>query len=53
MKRKKSKTKKVKEIDFTVINDYDGNDTFTVKAANSEEATRKALMELGWWVADN
>jgi len=36
---------------FTIINDYDGNDTFTVEAANANAAAYAALSELGWWVA--
>jgi len=36
---------------WTIINDHDGNDSFTVEAASPEEAAFVALNELGWWVA--
>lgn len=33
------------------MNDADPNDSFTVLAENDEQASDKALKELGWWVA--
>ena len=36
---------------YTVINDCDGNDTFTVEANNPEDAASAALATLGWWIA--
>ncbi len=34
--------------EYTVFSDYDGNDTFTVKARNTESAALEALGALGW-----
>lgn len=34
-----------------IVNDMDANDSFYVEAENDEEAYRKALDELGWWLA--
>lgn len=36
---------------YMIINDADGNDSFTIEAENSEDAAHKALEQLGWWVA--
>ena len=58
MKPKKEEVKKptkkpTKKRKFTIINDWDGNDSFTVMATDTEDAAHKALKELGWWVAAN
>lgn len=37
---------------YTIYNDYDPNDNFTVTATNSTEAAFAALGELGWSVAE-
>ena len=37
---------------FTIINDADGNDSFTVEGKNAKEAMEEALHQLGWWVAE-
>jgi len=37
---------------YTIMNDNDGNDTFTVEADSAEEAAFKALNELGWAVCE-
>ena len=42
-----------KNMEFEIINDNDGNDTFNVMAKDADEAAHKALKELGWWVAKN
>ncbi len=34
--------------EYTVFSDYDGNDTFTVEARNTESAALEALGALGW-----
>ena len=34
-----------------IINDVDGNDSFTVRASDGNEAAHRALETLGWWVA--
>lgn len=44
---------KPKNRNFLIVSENDGNDSFTVSAKNYEEATREALLELGWWVAKN
>ena len=49
--KKEAKNKKLKS--FTVINDYDPNDSFEIKAKDDYEAHYLALKELGWWVAKN
>jgi len=36
---------------WTIFNDFDGNDTFTVEAASVEEAAFVTLNFLGWVVA--
>jgi len=36
---------------FPIINNNDGNETFTVEAMDANEAAFKALEELGWFVA--
>ncbi len=36
---------------YTIINDYDGNDSFEVEATNVHDAADQALEELGWWVS--
>jgi len=40
------------EYEYTVINDCDGNDSFTIKGSCRIEALEKALSEIGWWVTD-
>lgn len=37
--------------EFMIVNDNDGNDSFTVMAEDANDAAHKALEELGWWVA--
>lgn len=39
------------EKEFTVINDEDGNDSFTVKAKDANDAAFKALEALGYWIS--
>ena len=33
---------------FTIISDYDGNDSFEIEAETPEEASHKALQALDW-----
>ena len=47
----KCKTKKPKLRTFHVINDFDANDRFEVKAENAQDAAHLALEKLGWWIA--
>jgi hypothetical protein len=35
---------------YTVVSDYDGNDSFEVEASNYEDALIEALRVLGWWL---
>ena len=35
---------------FTIVSDYDGNDSFTVEARSEKEAAIDALGVLGWIV---
>lgn len=49
MKTSKKTPNKLKE--YLIVNDFDGNDSFTVKAKDLQEAYYKALEELGWWVS--
>jgi hypothetical protein len=44
----KSKTMKT----YIIINENDGNDSFTVEGNTSEEAAFAALKELGWGVTE-
>ena len=39
-------------MEYLIVNEYDGNDSFTVEADNATDAAHKALQELGWWVAE-
>ena len=48
-KSKKNKTPKLQT--FPVINDYDPNDRFEIKAKDASEAAYLALEKLGWWIA--
>ena len=57
-KNNKRNNKSVKECPknrqnetFYIVNDWDGNDSFEIEAANSNDAAHEALKELGWWVA--
>lgn len=36
---------------YTIVNDNDPNDSFEVRAQNSNDAAFAALGELGWWIA--
>ena len=36
---------------YMIINDADGNDSFTIEAVDGNDAAHKALEQLGWWVA--
>jgi hypothetical protein len=45
--------KKPRTFQFEIYNNNDPNDNFTVSASSYEEANRKALLEVGWWVAEN
>ena len=36
---------------YPIINDNDANEQFIVEANSSEEASHKALRELGWFVS--
>ena len=38
--------------EYTVIDENDGNNSFTVQGANREEALEEALKEMGWWMTD-
>lgn len=44
--------KSLREKEFAIVNDLDGNDSFLVKARDGNDAAHKALKELGWWVAE-
>jgi hypothetical protein len=37
---------------YKIINDYDGNESFSIEALTLEDAAVEALEQLGWWVAD-
>ena len=51
-KTKKPEIKRKPRKDFyTIVNDVDGNDSFTVRASDGNEAAHRALETLGWWVA--
>ena len=50
---KTTKAKKVKNRNFTVINDADPNETFEVSAKDVNEAQYLALTELGWWISES
>jgi hypothetical protein len=50
--KKARKIKKPVMRPYPVINDYDPNDQFTVRAKNDKEAMFLALERLGWWVAE-
>lgn len=45
--KKDTVKKRPKQKEWTIVNDHDGNDTFTVKATTFDEAQRIALQELG------
>ena len=45
-------TKPVVLKEYLIVNQFDGNDSFTIKAENAEDAAFKALFELGWAVAE-
>ena len=51
-KQKSTKRTRVVKRLYPVVNDYDANDQFTVKAKNDKEAMYLALERLGWWVAN-
>ena len=53
MKNTKNKPREKNLKTYTIVNDNDGNDSFTVKAIDDNDAAFKALQELGWWVASN
>ena len=38
--------------EYLVVNTNDGNDSFTVEADDSTDASTKALEELGWYIAE-
>ena len=39
--------------EYLIVNNHDGNDSFTVQASTPTEAAHRALEVLGWWVAQN
>ena len=39
-------------FEYTIINDEDGNDSFTVEGESREDALAQALRQLGWWMTD-
>jgi len=39
-------------MEYLVVNENDGNDSFTVEASDSDNAAYKALEELGYYIAD-
>ena len=49
-KNKKSKVAKNKL--FTIVNDHDGNESYSIVAKDASDAAHKALEELGWFVSD-